>query len=182
MLSQRVAGPLMQMAQLVNQYDEARSAVAHRRQSGQPAARRTLSEHAASRSRSTGISNSPIVTFKYPGSTQSGADRMSFDVPTGTTLGVVGRRARESPRSRGCCNASTSEYEGLIKIDGVDVREYDISHLRRSLGVVLQENFLFTGTIRENITAPSRRHDRRNRARGAARRRRGIHRASAARL
>jgi ATP-binding cassette, subfamily B, bacterial HlyB/CyaB len=34
-----------------------------------------------------------------------------------------------------------SNYEGLIKIDGVDVREYDVDHLRRSLGVVLQENF-----------------------------------------
>ena len=46
-----------------------------------------------------------------------------------------------------------SDYEGLIKIDGVDVREYNIAHLRRSLGVVLQENFLFRGTIRENIIA-----------------------------
>jgi ATP-binding cassette subfamily B protein len=46
-----------------------------------------------------------------------------------------------------------SNYDGLIKIDGIDVREYDVDHLRRSLGVVLQENFLFSGTIRENITA-----------------------------
>src|SRR5947209_20529867 len=35
----------------------------------------------------------------------------------------------------------------------MDVREYDVDHLRRSLGVVLQENFLFNGTIRENIMA-----------------------------
>ena len=33
------------------------------------------------------------------------------------------------------------------------MREYDVDHLRRSLGVVLQENFLFSGSIRENITA-----------------------------
>src|SRR4030088_1030414 len=46
-----------------------------------------------------------------------------------------------------------SDYEGLIKIDGIDVREYDVDHLRRNLGVVLQENFLFSGTIRENISA-----------------------------
>jgi ATP-binding cassette subfamily B protein len=46
-----------------------------------------------------------------------------------------------------------SDYEGLIKIDGIDVREYDVDHLRRSVGVVLQENFLFSGTIRENISA-----------------------------
>ena len=46
-----------------------------------------------------------------------------------------------------------SDYGGLIKIDGIDVREYDVDHLRRNIGVVLQENFLFSGTIRENITA-----------------------------
>ena len=44
-----------------------------------------------------------------------------------------------------------SDYGGLIKIDGVDVRQYDVDHLRASLGVVLQENLLFSGTIRSNI-------------------------------
>ena len=46
-----------------------------------------------------------------------------------------------------------SNYEGLIKIDGNDLREIDVDHLRSSLGVVLQENFLFRGTIRETIAA-----------------------------
>ncbi len=46
-----------------------------------------------------------------------------------------------------------TNYDGLIKIDGVDVREYALDHLRGSLGVVLQDNFLFSGTIRDNIIA-----------------------------
>jgi ATP-binding cassette subfamily B protein len=46
-----------------------------------------------------------------------------------------------------------SDYEGLIKIDGIDVREYDVDHLRRNVSIVLQENFLFSGTIRDNICA-----------------------------
>jgi len=46
-----------------------------------------------------------------------------------------------------------SNYEGLIKIDGNDLREIDIEHLRSSLGVVLQDNFLFSGTIRDAIAA-----------------------------
>jgi ATP-binding cassette subfamily B protein len=45
------------------------------------------------------------------------------------------------------------EYEGLIKIDGMDLREIDLDHLRASIGVVPQENFLFRGTIFENIRA-----------------------------
>ena len=44
-----------------------------------------------------------------------------------------------------------SPQSGLIQIDGVDIRQIDLDHLRRSLGVVLQENLLFRGTIRDNI-------------------------------
>jgi ATP-binding cassette subfamily B protein len=46
-----------------------------------------------------------------------------------------------------------SSYQGLIKIDGNDLRQIDIDHLRSSTGVVLQENFLFSGTVRETIGA-----------------------------
>ena len=41
---------------------------------------------------------------------------------------------------------------GLIRFDGMDIREYDLAHLRRNIGVVLQENFLFRGSVRENIS------------------------------
>src|SRR6266576_3122721 len=40
---------------------------------------------------------------------------------------------------------------GLIQIDGQDLKEIDLAHLRTRIGVVLQENFLFRGTVRENI-------------------------------
>jgi ATP-binding cassette subfamily B protein len=46
------------------------------------------------------------------------------------------------------------EYQGIIKIDGMDLRQIDLDHLRSSIGVVPQENFLFSGTIRDNISAP----------------------------
>jgi ATP-binding cassette subfamily B protein len=46
-----------------------------------------------------------------------------------------------------------SNYEGLIKIDGTDLRQFDVDHLRSSFGVVSQENFLFSGTIRETISS-----------------------------
>ena len=43
---------------------------------------------------------------------------------------------------------------GLVKIDGIDIREIDKAHLRSSIGVVLQENYFFSGTVRENIALP----------------------------
>ncbi len=71
----------------------------------------------------------------------------------GTTLGIMGRSGSGKTTMTRLLQRLHADYEGLIKIDGVDVREYDVDHLRRSLGVVLQENFLFSGTIRDNITA-----------------------------
>ena len=43
---------------------------------------------------------------------------------------------------------------GLVKIDGIDIREIDKAHLRRNIGVVLQENYFFSGTVRQNVSLP----------------------------
>src|SRR5581483_4785003 len=93
------------------------------------------------------------VTFKYKGAVSPALNKVSLEIPQGTTLGVMGRSGSGKTTITRLLQRLHSDYAGLIKIDGIDVREYDIDHLRRSLGVVLQENFLFSGTIRENITA-----------------------------
>jgi ATP-binding cassette subfamily B protein len=152
MLSQRVSAPLLQMARLINQYDEARIAVAvvaglvnqppEEGRSGN-GVRTKLRGHVE-------FSN---VTFKYVGASTPALQGVAFDVPAGTTLGIMGRSGSGKTTVTRLLQRLHSNYEGLIKIDGIDVREYDVDHLRRSLGVVLQENFLFSGTIRENITA-----------------------------
>jgi ATP-binding cassette subfamily B protein len=43
--------------------------------------------------------------------------------------------------------------EGIVRFDRTDAREIELAHLRRQIGVVLQENFLFRGTVRDNIAA-----------------------------
>ncbi|MBF0332434.1 MAG: ATP-binding cassette domain-containing protein, partial [Alphaproteobacteria bacterium] len=43
--------------------------------------------------------------------------------------------------------------EGVIRVDGYDMREIDLVHLRSHIGVVLQDNFLFRGSVRENIAS-----------------------------
>jgi len=93
------------------------------------------------------------VTFRYKGATSPALDKVSFEVPLGTKLGIMGRSGSGKTTVTRLIQRLHSNYEGLIKIDGIDVREYDVDHLRRSIGVVLQENFLFSGTIRDNISA-----------------------------
>jgi ATP-binding cassette subfamily B protein len=92
------------------------------------------------------------VRFQYKGALQPALRDISFEIPAGTTLGVMGRSGSGKTTITRLVQRLHSEYMGLIKVDGIDVREYDLTHFRSSLGVVLQENFLFSGTIRQNIT------------------------------
>ena len=152
MLAQRVSAPLLQMAKLVNQYDEARIAVA--------VVGQLLNQPEEEGRAGNGV-RTPIeghiqfsdVTFKYAGAAGPTLQGIKIDVPQGMTLGIMGRSGSGKTTITRLLQRLHSNYDGMIKIDGIDVREYDVDHLRRSLGVVLQENFLFTGTIRENITA-----------------------------
>ncbi len=152
MLSQRVSGPLLQMAKLINQYDEARIAVAVVGQLVNQPAEEGRSGHGV-RTPIEGHIQFSDVTFKYASAARPALEDVSFEVPKGTTLGIMGRSGSGKTTITRLLQRLHSDYSGLIKIDGIDVREYDVDHLRRSLGVVLQDNFLFSGTIRENITA-----------------------------
>ena len=152
MLTRRVVQPLVQMAQMVNQYDEARLAVEliGRLVNQQPEEGR--SAHGV-QTPVRGHVEFAGVTFKYKGASSPALEKVSFDVPQGRTLGIMGRSGSGKTTITRLMQRLHSDYEGLIKVDGIDVREYDLDHLRRSVGVVLQENFLFSGTIRENIAA-----------------------------
>jgi ATP-binding cassette subfamily B protein len=152
MLSQRVAGPLMQMAQLLNQYDEARLAVAAVAGLVNQKSEEGRSGHGVQTPLRGEVQFSNVV-FKYKGAIRPALNQVSFEIPIGTTLGVMGKSGSGKTTITRLLQRLHSYYEGLIKIDGIDVREYDIDHLRRNVGVVLQENFLFSGSIRDNITA-----------------------------
>ncbi|RXH16959.1 peptidase domain-containing ABC transporter [Bradyrhizobium guangzhouense] len=152
MLSQRVASPLMQMAQLVNQLDEARSAVVIVGKLVNQLPEEGRSGHGV-RTPLQGHVEFSGVTFKYKGAVSPALNNISFEIPTGTTLGVMGKSGSGKTTITRLLQRLHSDYGGLIKVDGIDVREYDVDHLRRNTGVVLQENFLFSGTIRENIAA-----------------------------
>ncbi len=78
---------------------------------------------------------------------------VSFRVPPGTTLGLVGRSGSGKSTVTRLLQGIARDCAGLVSIDGVDLRDINLTHLRRNLGVVLQENFLFRGSIRENILA-----------------------------
>jgi ATP-binding cassette subfamily B protein len=153
LLTQRVAAPLIQAAQLIHHFDEARAAVGIVGNLVNQPPEEGRSAHGVKKPLEGQVEFSH-VRFKYKGAVSPALDDVSLEIPAGMTLGVMGRSGSGKTTITRLLQRLHSDYQGLIKIDGVDVREYDVDHLRSSLGVVLQENFLFSGTIRDNITAP----------------------------
>ena len=86
-----------------------------------------------------------------------GAARDLLDVPAGTTVALVGQTGAGKSTIAKLIARFYDVREGRITIDGHDVREVEQKSLRRQLGVVPQEGFLFAGTVAENIAfAPAR--------------------------
>jgi ATP-binding cassette, subfamily B, bacterial HlyB/CyaB len=91
------------------------------------------------------------VRFRYAPGAPYALDEVTFTVPAGSMLGIMGRSGSGKTTVTRLLQCLNTTYEGMIKIDGMDLREIDLMHLRTHIGVVPQENFLFSGTIRENI-------------------------------
>jgi len=152
MLGTRVAGPLIGLAKLIQDIEDVRSSV---QQVGEVLNNPT--ETAATRSglRPTfaGALNFNEVTFSYPGAKTSALDRVSLDVAAGTMLGVVGRSGSGKSTLTRLLQGMNRDYAGFLKIDGTELREINLTYLRRSIGTVMQDNFLFRGTVLDNIVA-----------------------------
>lgn len=77
---------------------------------------------------------------------------VSFAVKQGETVALVGATGAGKSSIINLLNRFYEYNKGLISIDGVDVREYELSSLRKNIGVVLQDVFLFSDTIANNIS------------------------------
>ncbi len=149
-ISMRVVQPLIQMAGLAQQFQETNIAVQMlgkimNQQSEQGRGRRGL------RTALKGRIEFEDIRFRYSPEAGPALDRVSFTVPEGTIFGLMGRSGSGKTTVTRLLQGLHFAQEGLIKIDGHDLREIDLDWLRANIGVVLQENFLFHGTIRENI-------------------------------
>ncbi len=92
------------------------------------------------------------VRFRYSSDAPYALGGVSFTVPAGTMLGIMGRSGSGKTTVTRLLQCLNSNYDGMIKIDGIDLREINLTHLRTNIGVVPQENFLFSGTLRDNIS------------------------------
>jgi ATP-binding cassette subfamily B protein len=152
LLSSRVASPLVGFAKIMEDFQEVRTAI------GQIA--KVLNNPTETRAQTDGMRpkfegqvSFEEVTFTYPLGQRPALNKVTFSIPPGTMLGLVGRSGSGKSTITRLLQGINREYSGAVKIDGAELREINLSHLRRSFGVVLQDNFLFRGTVRDNITA-----------------------------
>ena len=76
---------------------------------------------------------------------------VSFQINAGETLAIVGATGAGKSSIINIINRFYEYDKGLVSIDGIDIREYDLNYLRSQIAVVLQDVFLFSGSIADNI-------------------------------
>ncbi|MBD9444006.1 MULTISPECIES: peptidase domain-containing ABC transporter [unclassified Rhizobium] len=152
MLAGRVSGPLVQIVTMVHEYQEVALSV---RMLGE-----IMNQRPEQAGRGRGIRphlrgniEFDKVTFRYGPDGPPALDNVSFSIPAGSVFGVVGKSGSGKTTITRLIQGLYQNQQGIVRMDGYDSREIDLVHLRTSTGVVLQDNFLFRGTVRENIAA-----------------------------
>ena len=90
------------------------------------------------------------VSFSYDENTKV-LQNVSFHINPGETIALVGPTGAGKTTIVNLISRFYDVQEGTIKIDGHDIKSVSIESLRKQMGIMTQDNFLFTGTIRENI-------------------------------
>jgi ATP-binding cassette subfamily B protein len=91
------------------------------------------------------------LTFRYPRSEKPVLDRVSIKIPRGKTLGIVGLTGSGKSTLAGLLARFYPVERGHVLIDGHDINDLPINHVRDHFGYVGQEPFLFSETIEENV-------------------------------
>ena len=92
------------------------------------------------------------VSFKYKKEAKRNVlNDINIHIEEGQTVGIIGGTGSAKSTLVSLIPRLYDVTEGSVKVDGRDVREYSLTHLRDAIGIVLQKNVLFSGTIRENL-------------------------------
>lgn len=153
MLSGRVTGPLVKMISLIHEYQQTALSV------------KMLAQvmNAPCEPAGGGVQN-PLrgnisfdnVSFQYTPESRQVIKNLSCEFKSGSVIGIVGRSGSGKTTLTKLLQSLYPVQSGIIRFDGIDIKEINKAHLRSSIGVVLQDNFFFHGTVRENISITKR--------------------------
>ncbi len=148
MIGNRVSGPLIQCASLLQDYQKAVLSLKLVGELMRTAPESVSGELAAPL---RGDIEFDAVSFTYPGVAKPAVHSLSLKIEAGMTVGIVGRSGSGKTTLTRLLQKLYLPQAGVVRIDGQDIREIETRHLRTSIGVVQQDNYIFRGTVRENI-------------------------------
>ena len=92
------------------------------------------------------------VSFRYAKKAKRMAlSHINLEIRSGETIGIIGGTGSSKSSLIQLISRLYDATEGVVKVGGLDVRDYDLTSLRNQVAVVLQKNILFSGTIKENL-------------------------------
>ena len=91
------------------------------------------------------------VSFRYPGSGEDAISGVTFDVKSGETVAFIGSTGSGKTTLVDLIPRFNDVSGGSVKVDGVDVRDYELRNLRKRIGYVSQKAFMFAGTVESNV-------------------------------
>jgi len=150
MFAQRVAQPIMRMAQLWTDFQQTGISVARL---GDILNTRTEvpPTSAAQLPPVKGRISLDNLTFRYRPEAAPVLNGISLDIKPGEVIGIVGRSGSGKSTLTKLVQRLYTPEGGRLLVDGIDISLIDAAQLRRQVGVVLQENLLFNRSVRENI-------------------------------
>jgi subfamily B ATP-binding cassette protein HlyB/CyaB len=151
MLAGRISGPILKLVQLWQDFQQAGISLQRLGDILNTKPEPGYNPSRASLPPLTGRISFQGVSFRYRPNGQKTLDHVSLDVAPGEAIGIVGRSGSGKSTLTKLIQRLYVPEAGRVWVDGIDLSLIDPSWLRRQIGVVLQDNFLFNRTIRENI-------------------------------
>ena len=154
MLAGRVSGPLLRVVQLWQEFQQAGISVSRLGDLLNAPPEPSYNPNRTTLPSLTGHIIFDKVTFRYRLDGVEVLRKLSLEIPAGKVIGIVGRSGSGKSTIAKLIQRLYVPESGRVLIDGVDLAQVDPAWLRRQIGVVLQENFLFNRSVRDNIALP----------------------------
>ncbi len=156
MLSGRALGPLAQLSGLLTRYQQAKVTMVSVDQMMELPQERNFDERPLSRKSLQGAMTFREVDFTYPNQQNLALRGINLNVRPGEKIGIIGRSGSGKSSLAKLLVGLYQPDSGSLLVDGVDIRQIDVSELRHNIGYVAQDIQLLAGTLRDNLVSGAR--------------------------
>ena len=155
-LSGRALGPLAQLSGLLTRYQQAKVTMVSVDQMMELPQERNFDERPLSRKSLQGAMTFREVDFTYPNQQNLALRGINLNVRPGEKIGIIGRSGSGKSSLAKLLVGLYQPDSGSLLVDGVDIRQIDVSELRHNIGYVAQDIQLLAGTLRDNLVSGAR--------------------------